>query len=57
MNTLTNDLDDGLQRIKRGEGSLGKLLYQDDVYNELDALVSDVRKNPWKLFWKGKEKK
>ncbi len=57
LNALTNDLDDALARIKRGEGSLGKLIYQDDIYNELDALVSDVRKNPWKLLWKSKEKK
>lgn len=57
LNSLTLNLDDALQRIKKGEGSLGKLIYQDDVYNELDAFISDVRKNPWKLFWKSKEKK
>jgi phospholipid/cholesterol/gamma-HCH transport system substrate-binding protein len=56
LNSLTTGLDDALGRIKRGEGSLGKLLYQDDLYNQLDALVGDVRRNPWKLFWKGKEK-
>jgi phospholipid/cholesterol/gamma-HCH transport system substrate-binding protein len=57
MNALTGHLDDALQRIQNGEGSLGKLIYQDDIYNELGALISDVRRNPWKLFWKGKEKK
>jgi phospholipid/cholesterol/gamma-HCH transport system substrate-binding protein len=57
LNGLTTDLDEALARIKRGEGSLGKLIYQDDIYNELDAFVSDVRKNPWKLLWKSKEKK
>lgn len=57
LTVLTRNLDDALARVKRGEGTLGKLIYQDDIYNELDALVSDVRRNPWKLFWKGKEKK
>ena len=54
LNSLTANLDDALGRIKRGEGTLGKLIYNDDIYNQLDALVSDVRKSPWKLFWKGK---
>lgn len=54
---LSSNLDDGLSRIKNKEGSLGKLLYEDKIYNELDALVTDVRKNPWKLFWKSREKK
>jgi phospholipid/cholesterol/gamma-HCH transport system substrate-binding protein len=56
LNSLTLNLDDALGHIKRGEGSLGKLIYQDDIYNELDALVGDIRKHPWKLFWKGRDK-
>jgi phospholipid/cholesterol/gamma-HCH transport system substrate-binding protein len=56
LNSLTQDLDDALERIRKGEGTLGKLIYQEDLYNQLDALVGDVRRNPWKLFWKGKEK-
>ena len=33
---------------------MGKLLYDDTIYNELEALVIDLRKHPWKLFWKTK---
>ena len=51
------NLDTGITRIVNKEGSLGKLLYDDKLYNELDALVTDVRKNPWKLLIKGKENK
>jgi hypothetical protein len=36
---------------------VGKLLYDDKIYNELDAMITDLRKHPWKLFFKGKEKK
>jgi len=54
---ILNNLDDGIARIKNKEGSLGKLIYDDAIYNELQALVTDVRKNPWKLFFKTKEKK
>ena len=55
LNELTHNIDDALSRVQNGEGSLGKLVYKDDIYNELEAFVSDVRKHPWKLFWKGKE--
>ncbi|MDD5108119.1 MAG: MlaD family protein [Candidatus Omnitrophica bacterium] len=54
---IMRNLDEGLAQIRNKEGSLGKLVYDDKLYNELEALVTDVRKNPWKLFFKTKEKK
>ena len=54
---IMRNLDEGLAQIRDKEGSLGKLIYNDAIYNELEALVTDVRKNPWKLFFKTKEKK
>ena len=54
---IMGNLDTGISRILNQEGTLGKLLYDDTVYNELEALVADVRKNPWKLLIKTKEKK
>lgn len=56
IKTLTLNIDDGVSRIKNGEGTVGKLLYEDEIYNELEALVVDLKSHPWKLFWKGKEK-
>lgn len=55
--SILRNLDDGIAKIRNKEGSLGKLIYDDTVYNELQALVTDVRKNPWKLFIRVKEKK
>ena len=54
---ILRNLNDGLVKIKNKEGSLGKFIYDDAIYNEMQALVTDVRKNPWKLFIKTKEKK
>jgi len=57
------DLDQSIKRINNKEGTVGKLLYDDAIYiamestmQELEALAKDVRRHPWKLFWKGKEK-
>lgn len=43
--------------MKNREGTIGRLIYDDSVYKELEGLIKDLRRNPWKLFWKTKEKK
>jgi len=53
---IAQNLNDGLLRIINKEGTVGKLLYDDTIYKNLDALVADIKVHPWKLFWKGKEK-
>ncbi len=52
-----NILSDLGESIKNKEGTIGRLFFDDKLYNELNALISDIRKNPWKLFFKTKEKK
>ncbi|MDD5669185.1 MAG: MlaD family protein [Candidatus Omnitrophica bacterium] len=47
---------DTLAKIKNGEGTIGRLFYDDALYKELEDLVSDIKLHPWKLFFKGKEK-
>ncbi len=53
---IMDEVEDSISKIKNKEGSLGKLIYGDTIYNELEALIIDVRRHPWKLFWKTKEK-
>ncbi|MBP7216387.1 MAG: MCE family protein [Candidatus Omnitrophica bacterium] len=61
---ITSHLDESIQRINNKEGTVGKLLYDDTIYEvmestmrELEALAVDIRKHPWKLMIKGKEQK
>ncbi len=54
MMAQTNDL---INKINRGEGTVGKLLMEDEIYNNLKELSSDVKAHPWKLFIKTKEPK
>ncbi|MDD5155694.1 MAG: MlaD family protein [Candidatus Omnitrophica bacterium] len=49
-------IDSAITGIRDKEGTVGKLLYDDTIYNELEALISDLRRNPWKIFWKTREK-
>ncbi len=56
VDNLTKNLDDGITRIKNKEGTMGKFLYDDKIYNELEGFISDIKRHPWKLFIKTKEK-
>ncbi len=47
---LSENVNDGITRIKNGEGTVGKIMYTDRLYNELEALIIDIKKHPWKLF-------
>ena len=53
MFDISNELEDLLVKINKGDGSLSKLLNQDSIYNELsnaiksmDQLLIDVKENP-----------
>ncbi len=52
---IADIVNESITRMKNKEGTLGKLLYDDTIYNELEAFMVDIRKHPWKLFYKGKE--
>jgi phospholipid/cholesterol/gamma-HCH transport system substrate-binding protein len=44
-------------KINRGEGTVGQLLAKDDLYKDLKMLTEDLKANPWKLFFRPKEKR
>jgi phospholipid/cholesterol/gamma-HCH transport system substrate-binding protein len=54
---ITDNLNMGVEKIINKEGTVGKLLYDDKLYNDLDSFITDIKKNPWKLFFRTKEKK
>ena len=42
-------------RVQQGDGTVGKFLYSEDIYNDMKALVADIKKHPWKLLKKDKK--
>ncbi len=44
-------------RLDRGEGTIGKLLKEETIYNNLVAFTDDIKRHPWKLLIKGREKR
>jgi len=56
-NDLVTSLENILSKIKSGEGTVGKLISDDTVYKNLEEFSADIKAHPWKLLFKGKEKK
>ncbi len=46
-----------LDRVEKGEGSIGRFLYDPTLYNEVLDLVRDLHAHPWKLLQKPKDAK
>lgn len=47
---LSKSADIIINRLKNGEGTVGKLLTEDKIYKDLEEFVEDIKKNPWKLL-------
>jgi phospholipid/cholesterol/gamma-HCH transport system substrate-binding protein len=47
---LSDSAVDIVDRLKKGEGTVGKLLTDDAIYNNLEAFTADIKAHPWKLL-------
>lgn len=49
---LIDNVNGMVTDLRTGKGTAGALLARDDVYSDLRELIRDLKRNPWKLFWK-----
>jgi phospholipid/cholesterol/gamma-HCH transport system substrate-binding protein len=49
---LASDAQALVSDIKKGKGTAGALLVDQQIYDDLKELVRDLKRNPWKFFWK-----
>ena len=54
---LGERLNLAMMHAESGEGSLGKLLYDDELYQRVVFFVDDLRAHPWKLLVRPKREK
>jgi phospholipid/cholesterol/gamma-HCH transport system substrate-binding protein len=40
------------QDIRKGKGTVGALLVDPQIYDDLKELTRDLKRNPWKFFWR-----
>jgi phospholipid/cholesterol/gamma-HCH transport system substrate-binding protein len=49
---ITEDAKALTKKLRRGEGSVGALLGDEDIYDDLKELLRDVKQHPWKIIWR-----
>jgi phospholipid/cholesterol/gamma-HCH transport system substrate-binding protein len=64
LEKLTQSLERISQKIEKGEGAIGGLIHDEELYVKIkdivknfDELAKDVKKHPWKLFRKTRTRK
>ena len=56
LSTVTTGLDEIIYNIKKGNGTIGRLIYDEGLYKDIQGLSADLKENPWKLLRRPKKK-
>jgi phospholipid/cholesterol/gamma-HCH transport system substrate-binding protein len=46
------DAQDLISHVRQGKGTVGALVMDEAVYDDVQELLRDIKHNPWKLFWR-----
>ncbi|MBI5499568.1 MAG: MCE family protein [Deltaproteobacteria bacterium] len=49
---LVDTANDIARTIQRGEGTVGALIMDEQIFDDLKELIRDLKHNPWKFFWR-----
>lgn len=49
---LIDNVNGMVTDLRSGKGTAGALLSRDELYSDLRELIRDLKRNPWKFFWK-----
>jgi phospholipid/cholesterol/gamma-HCH transport system substrate-binding protein len=50
--SLIDNVNGLVTDVRAGKGTAGALLSRDELYSDIRELIRDLKRNPWKLFWK-----
>ena len=49
---IAGDAQALVDRVKAGKGTVGALVMDEALYDDLQEMLRDLKHNPWKFFWK-----
>lgn len=55
LRKLSQTTQSVMERIEKGQGTIGKLVSDDKLYKDISEMIEDLKKNPWKLFQRPKK--
>ncbi len=51
-NAAAGDAQYVVAQMRRGRGTVGALLMDEQLFDDLQEMVRDLKHNPWKFFWR-----
>jgi phospholipid/cholesterol/gamma-HCH transport system substrate-binding protein len=48
----TADAQEILAHVKRGKGTAGAIVMDEQLFDDIQELARDLKHNPWKFFWR-----
>ncbi len=54
LKDISDNFSELLESINSRKGTLGRLVYDDSLYEDIDEFILDVKNHPWKLLYKPK---
>src|SRR5207247_1712594 len=49
---LTDDALRVMETIRRGQGTVGGLVTDPQIYDDLKEMLRDLKRHPWKFLWR-----
>lgn len=49
---VVDDAQAIVRHVREGEGTIGALLMDEEIYDDLQEMIRDLKHNPWKFFWR-----
>ncbi len=51
-NATATDIQDVVKHVKKGQGTVGALVMDEEIYDDIQEMVRDLKHNPWKFLWR-----
>lgn len=52
VNASIADAREIITHVREGRGTVGAILMDDEIYDDIQEMLRDLKHNPWKLFWR-----
>ena len=52
LSRMSGEAETVVAGIKKGEGTVGALLTERELYDDLKEILRDIKQRPWKIIWK-----
>jgi phospholipid/cholesterol/gamma-HCH transport system substrate-binding protein len=51
-NATAADAQAIVSHIKTGKGTVGALVMDEEIYDDMQEMIRDLKHNPWKFLWR-----